>query len=321
MRKNSFSLLIATALAVLLLASCSSTSLPSEQRSQDPAESASVPADVSAYPAVITDFLGYTSTIESADTIVSLAPSCTEVLIAEGAADRIVAADASSLELLPDAESAGSYTDPDIEKITALKPDLVIAANYIQNDAIERLRSLGLTVIAAEPSTWDEVPESFEMIGAATGRKEAGTELVQKFDETVAEVHQKAPKDPVSCYYVLSYGNAGNWTSGEGSFINTMLTYAGGDPITANTASTWLEYPMEDLAAHDPECIILASGAGSINDFINTPGYSDLRAVRNGNVYGIDETLVSVPGPSLTDGLVALSEIFRECAGRDAEAA
>lgn len=268
------------------------------------------------YPVEVTDFLGDTTTVESSDRIVSLSSSATQVLLALGAGGRIVGLDSYSEQYLPGVEVVGDYTGPDLERIVALEPDVVFAANKIQRDAIDQLREMGVAVIAAEPTEWNQIPESFELIGQAAGNTAGASDLSKQLDETVREVQDNAPSELLTCYYVLSYGNAGNWTSGEGSFINTMIEYAGGVPTTKGKAPSWLEYPMEDLAADDPQCIILSSDAGTIEDFVSTPGYETLGAVTNGLVFLVDADLVNEPGTSLNAGLREVSYALQAAAQR-----
>ncbi|MBD5560535.1 MAG: ABC transporter substrate-binding protein [Clostridia bacterium] len=324
------------ALACLLLFSCISCSAADQSTavSADPeasAESTQSAAAVSeepsaeaaassesgsapSFPVEITDFLGYTSTVEAADRIVSLMPSGTQILLALGVEEEIVGLDAYSEPYLPGTEVVGDYMGPDVEKIVSLEPDLIVAANSIQQDAIDQLRAAGIPVLAAEPTTWEQVPEGFAMIGEAVQRTDAADELASQLQDAVEAVQKDAPAEAVSCYYVLSYGDAGNWTSGEGSFINAMMEHAGGTPITQGTASPWLEYPMEDLTVADPDCIILGSGAGTIEDFVQTAGYRDLSAVKSGHVYEIDSDLVTIPGPELQEGLKEISYIINTAA-------
>lgn len=279
------------------------------------------PGSKDGYPVEITDFLGYTSNVQSAGRIVSLTTSSTQILMALGAENHIVGVDAYSEPFLPGTEIVGDYTGPDIEKITALEPDVVIAANSIQQESIDQLRSAGIPVLAAEPTTWDQVSEGFEMIGAAVNNASGARALSDQLASTVDSVRSSAPAEPVSCYYVLSYGDAGNWTSGEGSFINAMMEHAGGAPVTKGTASPWLEYPLEDLAVADPDCIILGSGAGTLEDFMHTAGYRDLSAVRSGHVYEIDSDLVTIPSQNLNEGLKGVSYIIQEAAATDLQEA
>lgn len=262
------------------------------------------------YPVTVTDLDGVETTIEAAARIVSLTPSNTEILVSAGALDRIIGVDTYSAEIAPDAETVGDYTNPDVERIVALEPDIILAGNNMQFTALEQMRQLGLPVISSEATTWDEVDQSFRLIGEAVNENDAAEALVTQLLGTVADVEEQAPAPPISCYYVMSYGDAGNWTCGEGSFIQQMMEYAGGDPVIKNTDSPWIEYSLENLTVADPACIILSSEAGTYEDFITTPGYENLSAVKNGMVFTISADSVTRPGPGLNEGLLALSGIF-----------
>lgn len=266
------------------------------------------------YPLEVTDLTGFTSTVQSADRIVSLTPSNTEILIAENAGDRVVGIDEASAQLLPEVEVVGDYTGPDAERIVALEPDVVFAGNTIQQESIDQLRSMGLTVIVSEATRWDEVAPSFELVGQVINESDAGALLALQLEGTIADVEDLAPVQQITCYYVLSFGEGGNWTSGEGSFINDMITFAGGVPITKGSPAPWLDYPLEDLVAADPDCLIVSSEAGTIDALEQEPGYADLTAVRNGQVFSINADVVTRPGPGLNEGLLSLSGILNAAA-------
>ena len=110
----------------------------------------------------------------------------------------------------------------------------------------------------------------------------------------------------------MSYGDMGNWKSGTGSFINTMIELAGGKCITADQAAPWIEYSLEDLAAADPDIILLDSSMGSTEALAEVAGYKDLTAVRNGNVYAIDADVFTRPGPRIGEAVLEISEILNK---------
>lgn len=265
------------------------------------------------FPVTITDLDGTEVTIDSADRIVSLVPSCTSILEAEGAAARIVGTDSDSMEI-QGAELCGSYAAPDLEKVTALNPDVVFAAGKLQADAVSRMRDLGLTVVCAEATKWEQVPLSFELIGRAAGETENAADLVAQLQDAEKQAEQQQPAEKPSCYYVLSYGDAGNWSSGPDTFINTMMEMAGGVCVTEDAPVAWPEYTTEQVVAFNPDCIILASSAGSYEDFIRSPGYADLNAVKSGRVYEIDADTVSQPGPNLAEAVLSMSAIMNTAA-------
>lgn len=268
----------------------------------------------SGYPKTVTDLTGKEVTIASADRIVSLAPSNTEIVVAEGGEEQIVGVDEASKDQVPTAQIVGDFNGPDVERIVSLSPDVVLAGNSLQQDAIEQLRSFGVPVVSAEATDWDQVQESFQLVGEILDDPQAANRLGAQLASTIADVEEVAPSTPLTVYYVLSFGDAGNWTSGEGSFVNQMIEYAGGMPVTKGTASAWLDYPMEDVIAADPDCIILSSEAGSYAELAEAAGYADLRAVQNGLVFEVNADVVSRPGPSLNEGLLAISGILQAAA-------
>ena len=107
----------------------------------------------------------------------------------------------------------------------------------------------------------------------------------------------------------MSYGDMGNWTSGPGSFINTMIEAAGGKCVTEDAAAAWLEYPVEDLVKANPDIILLDSSMGSTDDIASAQGYADLDAVKNGKVYSIDADVFTRPGPRIAEAIATISDI------------
>lgn len=289
---------------------------PAETAAAEPEETpvAELEDASTTYPVTVTDLAGYASVVTSADRIISLAPSNTEILISAGAADRVVGVDESSSALLPEVEIVGDYMGPDAERIVALEPDVILAGNTLQQETIDQLRSMGLTVIVSEATYWDQVAESFELVGQVINENDAGAQLALQLEGTITDVEALAPAEKLTCYYVMSFGEGGNWTSGEGSFINAMITYAGGVPVTQGSPSTWLDYPLEDLIAADPDCLIISSEAGDYEDLQQEPGYADLTAVRTGQVFQINADIVTRPGPRLNEGLLAMSGILNAAA-------
>ena len=122
-----------------------------------------------AQPVDIIDSLGRAVTIESVpERIVSMSPSNTEILYALGAGDRVVGVDtysdypeeAAALE-----SKVGTYTEPNVELIVSLEPDIVFADNNLQQDTIDQLESLGVTVVSVTGTTYERRAQ-----GDRTGR-------------------------------------------------------------------------------------------------------------------------------------------------------
>ncbi len=120
-------------------------------------------------------------------------------------------------------------------------------------------------------------------------------------------------KDAPAAYYVLSYGEAGNWTSGPGSFLNAMIEKANGvcvtkDGIDGETA-TWMQYSAEAIVDQNPQVLIVSSMAGGLEGLREAAGFKDLDAVKIRQVFEVDAAIVECPwGPRLVDGLEAVAK-------------
>ena len=132
--------------------------------------------------------------------------------------------------------------------------------------------------------------------------------------QDIKAVEEESARDgePLKVYYVMSYGEYGNWTSGPGSFINEMIKIAGGYPITedANPSAPWMDYSVEAMVAGDPDIILMAESLGDPSVLSSTPGYQDMRAVQEGRVYTINDDIISRPGPRVQEAIRAIASIL-----------
>ncbi len=118
-------------------------------------------------------------------------------------------------------------------------------------------------------------------------------------------------KDAPAAYYVLSYGEAGNWTSGPGSFLNAMIEKANGvcvtkDGIDGETA-TWMQYSAEAIVDQNPQVLIVSSMAGGLEGLREAAGFKDLDAVKNRKCSRWMRRSWSAR-PRLVDGLEAVAK-------------
>lgn len=315
--KITWNMLLAALVCALALSGCAASESPASAPARESAAVPSVASSTASTAAAseeagmtVTDMLGNEVTVSDGEKIVSLAPSATEILFALGLGDRVVGVDAYSN--YPQEAAAkdvvGDFNGPDIEKIVSLEPDIIFCGNTLQKEQIADLKRLGMTVAATEAVSFEDIPKSIEMMGKILGKEAEASAIVDRIHAAVAEANKKAPKEEITVYYAMSYGDMGNWTSGPGSFINSMIEIAGGVPITRNAAQPWLEYPLEQLVLHDPDVILFSSDMGSTDDISKAPGYKDLSAVKNKKVYQMQADVLSRPGPRIADAILAISE-------------
>ncbi|MEG1472860.1 MAG: helical backbone metal receptor [Christensenella sp.] len=262
----------------------------------------------------VTDMAGAEVEIASAEKIVSLSPSGTEIVCALGAAKRLIGIDAFSNypELTQSVEVVGDFNGPDVEKIVSLEPDVVLAGNTLQKEAIDNMKKLGITVVSVEATAFEDIAKSIELVGNIVDAQNEAKQVIGEIDAAVTEAQKNKPKEPKSVYYAMSYGDAGNWTSGPGSFINTMIELAGGKCVTEGQAAPWIEYPMEDLMVANPNIILADASMGSVGDISAAQGYKDIDAVKNGAVYAVNADVFTRPGPRIAEAITQLSEIINK---------
>jgi iron complex transport system substrate-binding protein len=242
-------------------------------------------------------------------TIVSTAPSATEILFALGCGENIVGIDISST-YPPETESievVGDFNGFDVEKVIALEPTVVFAGNGLQHEDIARLEEAGLKVVASEATYYDDIAKSITLIGSVVGKETEAAALNEQIAAVEAAVKEKASAlaQKPSVYYVMGIGEYGNWTSGEGSFINSVIEMAGGTCVTAGSKIEWLEYPVEDLVVANPDILLVSQWVAEA-DLVAAVGYADLTAVKEKQYYFINPDIIERPGPRIAEALQAI---------------
>jgi iron complex transport system substrate-binding protein len=309
MKKLCFGLL-AVLMTMAMLAGCAPQDSQQEQTPAPTAAATPVPKDLIEDD---TDAMGETvAPVDTAELrIVSTAPSTTEILFALGLGDSIVGIDISSTypPETADIEVVGDFNGFDIEKVIGLEPTVVFAGNGLQHEDIARLKEAGVRVVASEATYYDDIAKSITLIGSVVGKEAEAAALCEQIKQAETAVKDKAAAfaDKPSVYYVMGIGEYGNWTSGKGSFINSVLEMAGGVCVTADTASEWLEYPLEDLVTADPDVLIVSKNIPE-SDLTAAVGYSGLTAVKNGHFYYINPDIIERPGPRIAEALQTIQQ-------------
>jgi iron complex transport system substrate-binding protein len=258
---------------------------------------------------IITDFWGRDITIKKPpQRIVSLAPSCTEILFALGAGDRVVGVtDYDDYpEQVKDLPKLGDFEGPNLEAIVAQDPDIVLASSLSGKESMDALENLGITVAVLEARKIEQIYRSIELLGQMTASTVAAEELISDMKGAIEDIVNKAsglPKPKV--FYLVDL--TGNFSAGSGTFIDELITIAGGINIAGDTQG-WVQYSIEKLVEMNPEIIIAAPHSGNIESLENLAGYRETDAVKNGRIYVIsDDNIISRSSYRIVQGL---KEIF-----------
>lgn len=263
-----------------------------------------------AFPATITDDEGTAVTIAAQPVrIVSLTPAATETLFAIGAGSRVVAKVEDITPYPPAADNlpvVATFKGVDVEKIVALKADLVIAGGlgFTPPATVAQLRSLGIPVVVLYAQSIDQALAGIRAIGTATGEADAAAALTTSMKTEIDRLSGLAANLPKPKTFYEIDATSAIYTVSANSLYSQMLTLAGADPITTDSSYT---ISLEKIVAADPAVILLGDGGYTKPaDVKARPGWSGIKAVIDGRIIPVNDTLITRPGPRLVDGLKAL---------------
>ena len=211
----------------------------------------------------------------------------------------------------------GGYANPDIEKIVALNPDLVLAGYGNPIEVINTMAGLGLTVYGIKTIDLDDLLNDIRRVGEITDKAVEAQALTSEMENRIQAVTnqtQELQQRP-RVFYML--WNDPLWTAGSGTFINELIEKAGGVNICQNVTG-YAEISLENVLASDPEIII--TSALCYDWAMNATELASTNASQTGRIYTCDDNLVQRPGPRLVEGLEWFAhfihpEIFGESGG------
>lgn len=264
------------------------------------------------FPLKVTDFLGREVTIDKKpQRIVSLAPSTTELIYALGAGNKVVGV--TDFDNYPpevkDVPKVGGFKGPNVEAITAQKPDIIFASTLSGKEQMESLEKMGIPVVMLEAKNIDQIYQSIRIIGQITGTEKKGEELIKQMQDKIKEINDKVKDLPkVSVFYLVSLD--GNWTAGKGTFIDELINLAGGKNV-AEDVNGWAQYSVEELVKKNPDVIITSPHAGNVKDIKNMAGYKDTNAVKNDKIFVIsNDDIISRASNRIVLGLEEIAKFL-----------
>ena len=238
--------------------------------------------------------------------LITLAPNLTEIVFAVGGGDRLVGR-TSYCDFPAEAKSIAEVGDtlhPSLEKIIALKPQVVLVSTSSQLEVFtQQLQDQNIAVFVTDPHDLEGVFKSIGQIGEILGEKEQATLLVNKLRERAKVVGDALKyESPVRVFYQLSAEPL--YTAGRDAFVTDLMRRAGADSVTANVPGAWPKFSNESALAAKPDAIILPTGGsmGASNSKV-TEALRRSPAALQGRVYKINDDHLARPGPRAIDGL------------------
>ena len=256
-------------------------------------------------PVAAKDATGATVTLAApARRTVSLAPHATELLFAAGAGDRVVGVLAPA-DWPPGAARlvrVGTAAGLDLERIVALRPDLVIVWPYLAPAQIARLRAIGTAIFVSDPRTPEAIALELERLGTLAGTAASAASAAADFRTRLAALERREVGAPtLKVFYEI--WNPPLYTVGGGHLISAAIRLCGGENVFARLSAPAPAVGVEDVLAARPDAII----AGT--DDAVRPGWLDawlrwreLPAVAHGNLFVVDANLLHRAGPRFVAG-------------------
>ncbi|MCX6164107.1 MAG: helical backbone metal receptor [Ignavibacteriae bacterium] len=250
--------------------------------------------------------------------IISLAPNITETVF-ELKADNLLVGVTDYCDYPPDAkkkEKVGSLLDPNIERITSLNPDLIFMTTEGNSKyTYLSLKSNGFKVYVANPNDVNGICRMIQNIGLILGKKDIGRQISEKIVDTKKYYSiQNDSSKLLSCFMIVSLNPL--ITVNKFTYISELLNLSGFKNIYADE---FIEYPnvnYEDVLVKNPDCIFFLCDTTKNTFVLET--YLEIKnrlnvvnACKNNRIYGVDENIISRPGPRVMDGVKTLhSKVF-----------
>ena len=244
--------------------------------------------------------------------IISTAPSNTEVLMALGLGDKLVAIDKYSTDIegvnteLPQID----FSNPDAETIIGLEPDIVIASGHNKTgsteDPFKAISEAGIPVVYIPSSdSIDGIYKDIEFIAEVVNEKSKGKEIIDDMKAQVEEI--KAIGDTItdkkSVYFEISPAPYLS-SFGKSTFLNEMIEIIGAENIFANEDG-WISPTAESIIDANPDVIITNAGymENPTEEIKSRDAWENINAIKNNEVYLVDQNASSRPSQNVVKAL------------------
>lgn len=271
----------------------------------------------------VRDDNGNTVTLQHpAQRIVTLAPHATELVFAAGGGERIVGTVTYS-DFPPAARAiprVGDHKQIDIERIIALKPDLLVVWLHGNSERqLEPIRKLGVPLFYSEPHALSDIPESIGRLGQLMGTEKQAAQGAGEQRQQLAELKTRYENRPKVRVFYQVWGRPIYTLNGK-HIISDVLRLCGGENIFAALSVTAPTVSTEAVLLENPEAMITGDRRDKSKAGLEIwHQYSGLLAVQRGNLFSIDADLLNRAGPRLLQGAALVCEKLEQARSRRGE--
>jgi iron complex transport system substrate-binding protein len=244
--------------------------------------------------------------------LVTLMPAMGDDLFAIGAGPQVVGISRFT-EDNPAAKNiplVGDFQSVDVEKIVALHPDVVIG-DPSQATLVAPLRRAGIRVVLLKDDSYQDIFANLRTLGDLSGRRLQADAVIARLEQETSQLRARAARFAYHPRVFFALGTGPIWTAGPGSYLATLLAFAGARNAAVDLHEPWAQYSEEALLRAQPDAIV-ADYETPLRSVLEHEPWRSLRAVHEGHVFlvvdrRIDDALFR-PGPNYNEGLRWLIE-------------
>jgi len=269
-----------------------------------------LPLAAQAAPITVKDDDGNAVTLQKpAQRVISLAPHVTELLFAAGGGSHVVGVVSYSdfPEEAKKITQIGSNRELDLERIMALKPDLIVTWRHGGSERqVEMVRKLGVPMFHSDPQKLEDIPESVAKLGQLMGTDAAARPTADQLRVQLADLRRRYANRPVVRSFYQVWDKPLYTLSGH-HIVSDALRLCGGENIFAGLTVPAPVVGVEAVLQENPEAIF-ATAEKNYGGVSMWKAYPTLSAVRNDNLFTIDGQLLNRAGPRMIAGTAQLCE-------------
>ncbi len=247
---------------------------------------------------------------EPATRIVALTAADCEILCALGCEEALVGRGAycDYPESILGVTVVASGAETNVEEILALEPQVVLMGDMSQSkEQVDILEQNGVKVAVSNANDIAGTYTAIRMIGKITGKEAEAEALIADMQSTFDEIAAKSSASGKTVYFEVTPLQWGLWTAGNNTFMNELASICGLTNAFQDVDG-WAAINEEQVLARDPDYIVSIAGLGeaAVEEIVNRPGWGELNAVVNGQVFDLDANAIARPGPRLKDAAIEL---------------
>lgn len=255
-------------------------------------------------------------------TVASLSPAATDLIVGMGAADHLVGISNFDPDRpgIPKLARVGAYQDTDWERLADLHPTIMIVQidpARIATGFRDRAAAIGASILDIQIENLADIESALDQLGTALNETSKATAAKNRLIARLDSVRKRVSAEP-AVSTLLSLDEHGTSAAGPGTFLDEILTIAGGKNVLAGTPSHWPSIDKERLISLSPDAVIELLPAASPQALAQAADFwatlPEIPAVANHRAYQITDTWTLTPGIEVADLAEHLARLLHPAA-------